>query len=28
MFKKQNKIITELVRKIAIDKQLHDENKE
>lgn len=27
-FKKQNKIITDLVRKIAIDKQLHKENKE
>lgn len=27
-FKKQNKIITELVRKIAIDKQLQNENKE
>lgn len=27
-FKKQNKIITDLVRKIAIDKQLQNENKE
>lgn len=27
-FKKQNKIITDLVRKIAIDKQLQSENKE